>query len=427
MSEDEIRSLARLNEEQNRRIEELSQAHAEVQAINRRLEDTQQQLLQSEKMASIGQLAAGVAHEINNPLAAIIGFTQIQLRGSPPTADRLALETVLGEARRAARIVKDLLTIARREESIHRQPVSLNEAVSYILSTQRYAIETRGIRVEFIASPTPVVVRGDPTQLEQVFLNLLVNARQALETRSERVRREPRPHGSDWTPFISVRTGIIGDHARVEIADNGDGISAADLPHIWDPFWTKREEGEGSGLGLSVVHGIVTSHGGAIDVKSDEGQGTVLTIFLPRELEPAAQLQERPSVNLRDRDPVPRPLDILVVDDEAVLLDLLRRIFSSRGHAVVVAMDGLQAIRLAEQSTFDVVVCDLRMPGMDGRDVIDRLAQLPTCARTRFVLSTGDASSSADLFAPGSRVDAIVSKPYSVDTLLEVVERNTAP
>ncbi|MEP7346511.1 MAG: ATP-binding protein, partial [Gemmatimonadaceae bacterium] len=318
--------------------------------------------------------------------------------------------------------------VARRQESSLDGRVDLNETASSILDSQRYAIETRGIHLQQSLHPAPVLVRGDPVQLEQVLLNFLVNARQAVEKRSDHARREPSSATPDWVPSITLRTLVRDDLARVEIIDNGEGIAAADLAHIWDPFWTKRDEGEGSGLGLAVVHGIMTSHGGAVDAQSDERAGTVFSIALPLDLRPVepAQAWEEPELVKRGSGGDPRPLDILVIDDEAPLRDLLQRIFSNRGHAVVTAADGPQAIRLAEQSSFDVVVCDLRMPGMDGRDVINRLRQLENCAKSWFVLTTGDPTTQGSDFLIGdSPVDAILAKPFKLDALLGVVEHRT--
>ncbi len=383
-----------------------------------------------ERMASLGRTLAGVAHEINNPLAAIIGFAQILLKSATSASDRRALETVVSEAQRSARIVKDLLTIARRQESNLQERVNLNETAKYILDSQRYAIETRGIRVELIVHPLPVRVRGDPAQLEQVVLNLLVNARQAVETRMNRSRKEPAGAPPGWAPSITLRTQVRDDLARFEIADNGEGIVAADLPHIWDPFWTKHDEGEATGLGLSVVHGIIASHGGAIDARSDERAGTVFSISLPLDSQPVEHEQAREASQLTkpEASTDPRPLDILVVDDEASLRELLLRIFTQRGHAVVTAADGRHAIRLAEQSTFDVVICDLHMPGMDGRDVIAHLSTLENCAKARFILSTGDAATTPGPFLnDDSRIDAVVTKPFKLELLLGVVEQRTDP
>jgi PAS domain S-box-containing protein len=368
-----------------------------------------------ERMSSLGRTLAGVAHEINNPLAAITGFAQILLKRDQSADDRHAVETMLHEARRAARIVKDLLTIARREEGAERTRTDLNAIVRYIVETQRYAMETRDIRpVVQLAEERPEVM-GDPAQLEQVILNLVVNARQALEA-PPGIRTDQGPPRT-----LEVSTRVAGADLLLEVADNGRGIDARELPHIWDPFFTTREEGEGTGLGLSVVHSIVASHGGTIDVTSTPGEGTRFRIRLPlapRAAPPAGASRRRaagPRV-------ATRPLDILVVDDEAVIRELLSRYFTTRGHAVVAAVNGEHALRLAESGTFDVIISDLRMPGMDGRALIRRLRELPSCANTRFVLSTGD-TAAAPTGADDALADvAVVNKPYDVDALVDLVE-----
>jgi CheY-like chemotaxis protein len=320
--------------------------------------------------------------------------------------------------------VKDLLTFARRQESAERYRVDLNGIVSYIADTQRYAMETHGVLCELALSDEPTPVSADPAQLEQVMLNLLVNARQALETMTAPVGAGHIASTSTRTPMIVIRTQSRGDMVILEIADNGPGIATAELPRIWDPFWTTKEEGEGTGLGLSVVHGIITSHGGTIDVESRIGRGTTFTVALPRYTREtndgrvATEPLAGPSNQRADR-----PLDILVIDDEEVIVGLLVRYFSSRGHAVVPAHEGRHALRVAERSSFDVVICDLRMPGLDGAEVIRRLQAMPTCASARFILSTGDTATPA----LGERIDglplaAIVDKPYEVETLRRIVE-----
>lgn len=371
-----------------------------------------------ERMASLGRTLAGVAHEINNPLAAITGYTQILLKREQSGDDRHALETVLSEARRAARIVKDLLTIARREEGGARVRADLNAIVRYIFDTQRYAMETRGIRNSMqLADRTPFVT-ADAAQLEQVVLNLVVNARQALEARLDQ-----RTASDSWRPTLDVATHTVDGTVTLTVTDNGPGIPAHDLPRIWDPFWTTRDEGEGTGLGLAVVHSIVVSHGGTIEVTSVPAQRTRFTITLP--IAPAVTPPDiRPGGTRNTRRVVAtRPLDILVVDDEAVIRELLSRYFTTRGHAVVAAVDGTNALRLAEQGSFDVVISDLRMPGMDGHELIRRLRQLPSCASTHFLISTGDATAAA--LHPGDDAMAdvvVVNKPYDVDALVDLVE-----
>jgi PAS domain S-box-containing protein len=386
-------------------------------------------LRRGDRMSTLSRTLAGVAHEINNPLTAIVGFTQILLKGERAPEDRRALETMLSEGRRAARIVKDLLLIATRQESLLGEIVHVNDVARYIMDTQRYAMETHGIRTQLHLAADNPAIHGDPAQIEQVLLHLLGNARQALIEQMERMRARGATPAHSWTPEVALRISSEASFVGIEIADNGPGISAADLPHIWDPFWTSREEGQGSGLGLSVVHGIVGSHGGTIDVDTSVGRGTRFRLTLPRyvaEVQKAEEAAEAATaLGNRLKKQALRPLDLLIVDDEEVLRNLLMRFFSARGHAVVAAAEGTQAIRLAEQSSFDVVICDLRMPGMDGRDVIRRLRLLPSCARTRFVLATGDTSTSLDrLREEGTQIDALVTKPYNVDAMLAIVEGN---
>ncbi|HEX6053644.1 MAG TPA: ATP-binding protein, partial [Gemmatimonadaceae bacterium] len=378
----------------------------------------------AERMASLGHTLAGVAHELNNPLAAISGFAQILLKTNLPKDDRSAIDTIHREAKRAAKIVKDLLTFARRQESLERHRVDVNDIVRYIADTQRYAMETHGVLCELALSDAPAVVAADAAQLEQVVLNLLVNARQALEAMATSVGAGRAGVVTARTPMIVIRTSVRGDTVGLEISDNGPGIPARELPRIWDPFWTTKEEGEGTGLGLSVVHGIVTGHGGSIDVETRVGAGTTFAISLPAfgSADGALATVETDSVAPASQR-ADRPLDILVVDDEQVIVGLLVRYFSSRGHAVVPAYEGGQALRLAERSSFDVVICDLRMPGMDGAEVIRRLQALPTCASARFVLSTGDTATPAVRERiDGLTLSAVVDKPYEVEALRRIVE-----
>jgi two-component system, cell cycle sensor histidine kinase and response regulator CckA len=379
----------------------------------------------AERMSSLGHTLAGVAHELNNPLAAISGFAQILLKTELPNDDRSAIETIHREAKRAAKIVKDLLTFARRQESSERHRVDLNDIVRYIADTQRYAMETHGVMCELALSDTPAIVAADPAQLEQVMLNLLVNARQALETMTSPGAAGRGGIGASRTPMVVIRTSVRNNTVSLEVSDNGPGIAAAELPRIWDPFWTTKEEGEGTGLGLSVVHGIVTEHGGSIDVETRIGAGTTFAVSLPSfsrdGADGLAAIEALPVVP--SSQPADRPLDILVIDDEEVIVGLLVRYFSSRGHAVVPAHEGRQALRVAERSSFDVVICDLRMPGMDGAEVIRRLKELPTCATSRFVLSTGDTATPAvRQRIEGLALAAIVDKPYEVETLRRIVE-----
>jgi PAS domain S-box-containing protein len=381
-----------------------------------------ERLRRSERMASLGHMLAGVAHELNNPLAAISGFSQLLARGTWSDEDRKAIETIGREARRAERVVRDLLTFARQGTVMRSELVDLHGVIRHIVDTQRYALDTRGVRVLMGLSPEPVYVQGDTSRLEQVVLNLVVNARQALE--AMRGQRAMTQH----TLELRIETEI-DDAMQVvlRVTDNGAGISPALLSRIWDPFFTTKEEGVGTGLGLSVVHSIVTEHGGVVDVESELGRGTIFTVRLPVVSAPSTSSLEsagdEPGAGLAENTPASRALDILVVDDEAAIISFLTRFLSSRGHAVVGASDGLHALRIAEQFTFDVVLCDLHMPEMDGVELIRRMRALPSCGGTRYVLSSGDGPGSPMMGrAEALGVDGLLAKPYTIDQLVMVVE-----
>jgi PAS domain S-box-containing protein len=382
-----------------------------------------ERLRRSERMASLGHMLAGVAHELNNPLAAISGFSQLLLRGAWPDDDRKALETIGREARRAERVVRDLLTFARQGNVTRSELVDLHGVIRHIVDTQRYALDTRGVRVQLALTDKPVYVQGDTGRLEQVMLNLVVNARQALEAmRGERAMVEA-------SLALRITTELEGDaFVLVKVSDNGAGISPSLLGRIWDPFFTTKEEGVGTGLGLSVVHSIVTEHGGVVDVHSELGRGTEFIVRLPmvgapEEAEALTITGEEAVPTGADQTPTGRALDILVVDDEAAIISFLTRFLTSRGHAVVGASDGMHALRIAEQFTFDVVVCDLHMPEMDGVELIRRMRMLPSCMATRYVLSSGDGPGSPMMGrAEALGVDGLLAKPYTIDQLVSLVE-----
>jgi PAS domain S-box-containing protein len=414
-------------------------------------------LRRSERMASLGHMLAGVAHELNNPLAAVCGFAQLLLKQNLQPDEHAAVETMNHEALRAAKIVRDLLTFSRRQEFERREPVDLNEVVRYIVDAQRYQIDTRGItfRMELAANLPRVLAQA--SQLEQVVLNLVVNARQALEKVIDETSAEEASRGASAHPLLlTVRTARGDGVVTLEVSDTGPGIREEHRARIWDPFWTTKEEGEGTGLGLSVVHGIVAGYGGTIDVETELGAGTRFVVTLPtggaatatdvpvpdeRSQSSHPPTAEKPATgDSGSRDSggragdrtgrAPIPLDVLVVDDEVSILSFVQRYLARRGHAVITATDGEAALRLAEQTPFDVVICDLRMPGIGGAEVIRRLRALPTGRHARVVISSGDTAvqmtssggvgSSPDFADLG--ISAIVEKPYEIELLRRAVE-----
>jgi PAS domain S-box-containing protein len=378
-----------------------------------------ERLRRSERMASLGHMLAGVAHELNNPLAAIGGFSQLLLKQPQSDDDRKALETIWREARRAERIVRDLLVFSRHGEQQTSETVDLHGVIRHIVGTQRYALESRGVAVHLWLASARVEVHGETSRIEQVLMNLVVNARQALETmRTETGTAAQQPLE------LRISTRVDGEAVLLTVSDTAGGIPPGILDRIWDPFFTTKDEGTGTGLGLSLVHTIVQEHGGTIDVRSVLGQGTEFVIRLPLVQEPKAAAAAPTPQNSAAIEMAARALDVLVVDDESAILSLLTRFLGGRGHAVVTASDGLHALRIAEQFHFDVVVCDLHMPGLDGVELIRRMRQLPAASGTRYILSTGDDRSAPGMVAARTMgVDGILAKPYAIDELQALVEQ----
>ena len=321
-------------------------------------------------MATVGATLAGVAHELNNPLAAIVGFSQLLLKKSWPDDDRAALEAIQHEASRSAAIVKDLLALVRKRGVTGHAPTDLNDIVSYIVRTRRYTLETAGIACVLELDPHLPRVVGERTQLEQIVLNLLNNAEQALRASVDAPKRSPRRGGR-----ISIRTRSMRDQVVLDVEDDGPGIPDDMQSDIWNPFWTSRTGGEGTGLGLVIVRDIVADHGGAVELDASVAGVTRFSVRFPACADVAPETETQAS----------RPLDVLVVNVEASEMSFVERFLSARGHAVTNAKTADAALQLASRTTFDAVICDGRLTGRDGASVTASLRALPGCARARFV------------------------------------------
>ena len=386
-------------------------ADGEVECFDGLVEDVTERerrdelLRRNERMATLGTTLAGVAHELNNPLAAIIGFSQLLLKKAWTAEDRAALEAINHEAIRSATIVRDLLALTRRRDGGRKVPIDVNDIVSYIARTRRYALETVGIGCILELESGIPMVTGDRTQLEQVVLNLVNNAEHALRPRVDADRRPVLAH-------LTIRTRHDDPDVVLEVEDNGPGVPEDSRAHIWDPFWTTKDEGAGTGLGLTVVHGIVADHGGTISLESPPGAGARFVVRLP--------VAEDPWTG-ESIDHASRPLDVLIVDPGATDLLFVERFLTSRGHAVINAGSGDLALRLAGQTTFDAVVCDARLLGPDGVSIASALRSTPGCEQARFVLSTADLheAGTANKAPDGT---ALVARPYDVEQLRRLIE-----
>jgi signal transduction histidine kinase len=370
--------------------------------------DLYQQLLQSEKMAALGQTMSGVAHELNNPLGAILALAErLRLQGArTPLAAGLA--TLHKEAERAARIARQLLTFARKRHTT-RLMVPVNEVVAETVRLREPDLQRAGIKVTTTLAHDLPDVFADPHQLQQVVLNLLINAEHAL------LRGDSGGH-------VRVRTvSESTDSVRIEIEDDGPGMSAEVLGHIFDPFFTTKDVGEGTGLGLAVAQAIVAEHGGRIDVTSQPGAGARFAIVLPAAgaTVHAARAHTAPVADTSDR--FGEGLRVLLADDEPALAGAVAETLHDAGFEVTMARDGDEALARARAQTFDAVICDLRMPRVDGPAFYRAIAEFSPPQARRVIFVTGDVTGTeAARFLDESGCPWL-AKPFRLAELLRVV------
>ncbi|MGE3840706.1 MAG: ATP-binding protein [Vicinamibacterales bacterium] len=333
-----------------------------------------QQLLQAEKLAALGQTVSGVAHELNNPLATILACAERMVRQHSDPPLRRSIETIKSEAERAARIVRSLLTFARKRHTT-RTMVDVNQVVRETLALRQYEQRVGNIAiVDVLAAGLPSVF-ADPHQVQQVVLNLVINAEQAMLAANGR-------------GTLVLRSWQDPDHdvVALEVSDDGPGVTEEASSKIFDPFFTTKAAGEGTGLGLTVAAAIVQDHGGRLSVRSAPGEGACFVVEFPTGgvgvVSPPARAQESEVSGAGAR--------VLVVEDEAALANAVAEGLREAGFQVQLARDGQEATSLVGQQTFDVIVCDLRMPRMDGPSFYRAIAATsPTLAR-RVIFVTGD-------------------------------------
>ena len=361
-------------------------------------------LMETDRLAAVGELVAGVAHEVNNPLSSISAFAQLLLRdASLSDSQRESIEVIRSETTRASHVVKDLLAFARRSDP-HREPLDLNAVVTRSLRLRQYEVTLHGVQVDTgLEGDLPAVI-GDARQLQQVCLNLLNNAIQAVTGR----------RGAQ----VQLTTRSEGDRVLFEVSDNGPGIPPGVRARIFEPFFTTKPEGQGTGLGLSVSYGIVAAHGGAITVVDTAAGGTTFRVALPAAGGPATGgLLPHDAARLPSRSPL-AGLRLLFVDDEPALRASMEAYAALRGLEVITCADGREALGLLHSTAVDAIVCDLRMPGIDGLALHERLRQARPGLAARMVFITGDVVT-AELRI--STRQPIIAKPFGFEQLEEVI------
>lgn len=364
-----------------------------------------------ERLASLGTLIAAVAHELNNPLTAIRGFAQLLLMDPRSDEDRESLELIQREADRMAKIVADLRLVAREsQDKATLGDVDVNDVVRHVLRVREYHLRTYNVATDVRLAPDLPPATGSRPDLEQVILNLVTNAEQAFGEAAE-------------SRVITVRSFRSAAWISVEIADNGPGIPGEHLGRIFDPFFTTKDPGEGTGLGLSLVQRILEGHGGEIAVQSTVGSGTTFTVRLPHSPEPRPAAPQHPDTHRSSVSAqAPRRLRILVIDDEEAIRRSVSRYLTRRGHTVLQAAEGREALRYIETTDVDVILSDIRMPGLSGLALLQHLPQSAPLMARKVIFFTGDAAGSGLEAVEGQPGNRVLMKPLDFHTLAAVVE-----
>lgn len=373
-SQDECGELAAVF---NRMTENLKHSRDELEATVERLKTTQSHLVQSEKLSGIGEFVAGVAHELNNPLTTVMGFSELLQQSEVSAEHRSFVDMIFQSAQRCQKIVQALLSFARRHQP-ERKPVCLNKLIETSVEILNYQLRTSNVKMQLALDPQLPQAMVDSHQIQQVLVNMLNNARQAIESH--------QPKG-----WIKITTETAGPNVRLTIQDSGPGIAPENLSKIFDPFFTTKGIGKGTGLGLSLCYGIINEHGGTIAPYSRRGEGATFIITLPVTYE-----IERPdaSAPMAARHILQPALGagrkVLVIDDEEAILKMVREVLSRQGYEVDVASDGESGLRNLRQKNYDVTLCDWKMPGLNGRQVYEQVRETNPALSRCFIFITGD-------------------------------------
>ena len=375
----------------------------------------EKQNLQREKLAAMGEMMSGVAHELNNPLTAILGVSDLLRERAPDDATRRQAEIILKQARRAAVIVQNLLAYAR-PSALARKKMRPEEALQAAIDQQRPALSQKNISIELAPVPAGLALEADPKLLHQVFVNLIVNAEQAITSHGERgALRVSIAHADGKIAFV--------------FADDGPGISAENISKIFDPFFTTKRPGGGTGLGLAICTAIIKEHGGSIEVQSILGKGAEFRVCLPEYAEEfsAPPLAVRPAVAAPTGSGALRGHSVYVVDDEESIREIVQEGLSARGMTVEGASSSEEALSHLAAHTYDFVLCDFNLPGMNGEEFFKRIQPQPGSSVPKFVFMSGALLDSATLAHFTEKGASVLQKPFHIAALATLLTELLQP
>lgn len=359
----------------------------------------------SSRLAAVGEMAAGIAHEINNPLTGVLGYAELMLSEDLPPALKEEVQIIADGSKRVAEIVRRLLTFARQTKPL-KTSVSVPELIDNTLELRNYVLRTSGIEVITRYQPDLPWIVADAGQLQQVFLNLIVNAEHAIKKTGHQGR-------------LTISAEKTGNFLRIVFEDNGTGIESDVLPKLFQPFFTTKAPGEGTGLGLSLSRSIIVEHGGTIEVASEPGHGATFSIELPMNSESEMYIDEKPEP-AADR-PISDGAQLLVIDDEVYIQKLLRQSLFVEGRTIDLASDSEQSLKLLKTKRYDAILMDLRMPGASGislyKEIISRYPEM----EDRVVIITGDALGIDVKAFVAEHNLAVVAKPFDQAAVQQTV------
>jgi PAS domain S-box-containing protein len=385
-----------------RNITERKQAEKEKQQLEEKAQI-------NSRLTAVGEMAAGIAHEINNPLTGVIGFSQLLLeKQNVPDDIKDEVRIIADGSKRVADIVKRLLTFARQTKPI-RTLTNLNELIDNTLKLREYVLKTANITVVTRFDPELPWSVIDPGQVQQVFLNLIVNAEQEMK----------KAHGKGT---LTITTEKNENNIRISFQDDGPGITKENMGHLFEPFFTTKDVGEGTGLGLSLSRSIVLEHGGIMSVKSEFGQGATFIIELPIVESPPAEITT--SNQIKAQPLLEKSGRILVVDDEPGVRALLEKVLILIGYKVDTITDAKIAMdKLDAGAKYDAILLDIRMPGMNGIELYAHILEKIPELKSKIIIVTGDVMG-ADIkdFLAKNNLPSL-AKPFDIKLLKETINK----
>lgn len=357
----------------------------------------------SSRLSTVGEMAAGIAHEINNPLTSVLGFSELLLQEDLPPEVKDSFKYIVDGSNRVKEIVRRLLTFARQSKPC-KTNLDIHELINNTLELRGYVLKTANIDVIKQYSSDLPWVTVDSAQLQQVFLNIIVNAEYAMK----------KAHDQGILTIITRKEE--DDNITISFKDDGPGIPEDAVSKVFDPFFTTKDPGEGTGLGLSLSRSIILEHGGSIEVESEIGRGATFIIRLPA----SPELIEMEAIDQKqvDLDKEKRKAHILVIDDEDPIRTFISKVLTPQGYRVIEAANSGQALENLERHKFDIILLDIRMPGISGRQLYEQISNKWPQMEKQVIFITGDVSDISTREFIKTKCLTLITKPFDKATLL---------